>query len=109
MARDYNSQLNSLIGKYFDTMFEFMKNRPFGHSYEKGTTVLAQYAYYKKDEVKLNKCRELFAKFPDDNSGYARSIEKWLKPQYKPLEQGDQAKDYLLNDHDGKSHSISTD
>lgn len=106
VARDYNSQLNSLIGKYFDTMFEFMKNRPFGHSYEKGTTVLAQYAYYKKDDVKLNKCRELFAKFPDDNSGYARSIEKWLKPQYKPLEQGDQAKDYLLNDHDGKSHSI---
>jgi hypothetical protein len=32
--------------------------------------------------------------------------KQWLYPPYKALKAGDQAKDYTLNDHDGKPHSI---
>ena len=105
-ARYYRSQLDSLGEEYFNTMYEFMKDRPFGYSYECETAGLAQYAHKKKDEEKLEKCRKLYAKFPDDNSGFAPSIKRDLQPQYKSLEAGDKARDFTLYDHDGKPHGI---
>lgn len=106
VARYYRSQLDPLREEYFNIMYEFMKDRPFCYSYEYETSGLVDYAYRKKDEEKLEKCRKLYAKFPDDNSSYAISIKKELQPQYKSLEAGDQVKDFTLNDHDGKPHSI---
>ena len=108
-AHHYGSQLKTLYTKYFSTMYEFIKNREFSPSYELETTVLTQLAFYKEkdNEDYMNKCRELFAKFPKDhNSQNAYMIKQWLYPSYKPLEVGDQAKDFTLNDHDGKPHSI---
>ena len=105
-ARYYASQLASLWDGYFNTMYEFMKDRPFCFSFEYETGMLSQYAHDKKDEEKLEKCRKLFAKFPDDNSMYASSIKRDLQPQYKSLEAGDQARDFTLYDHDGKPHGI---
>ena len=108
-ARYYASQLAPLWegdSGYFNTMYEFMKDRSFSYFYECETAVLAQYAHDKKDEEKLEKCRKLFAKFPDDNSGFAPSIKRDLLPQYKSLEAGDQARDFTLYDHDGKPHGI---
>ena len=105
-ARYYRSQLAPLMEEYFNIMYEFMKDRPFCYSYEYETSGLVDYAYRKKDEEKLEKCRKLYAKFPDDNSSYAISIKKELQPQYKSLEAGDQVKDFTLTDHDGKPHSI---
>lgn len=105
-ARYYRSQLDSLGEEYFNTMYEFMKDRPFCYSFEWETAGLAQYAHRKKDEEKLEKCRKLFAKFPDDNNGYAPSIKRDLLPQYKSLEAGDKARDFTLYDHDGKPHGI---
>lgn len=105
-ARYYRLQLDSLGEEYFNIMYEFIKDRPFGYSYECETAGLAQYAHKKKDEEKLEKCRKLFAKFPDDNNGFAPGIKRDLQPQYKSLEAGDQVKDFTLNDHDGKPHSI---
>ena len=105
-ARYYRSQLAPLMEKYFNIMYEFMKDRPFGYSYECETAVLAEYAHRKKDEEKLEKCRKLYAKFPDDNSMYATSIKRFLQPQYKSLEAGDKARDFTLSDHDGKPHGI---
>ncbi|MBQ3945916.1 MAG: hypothetical protein II670_09975, partial [Alphaproteobacteria bacterium] len=105
-ARYYRSQLAPLMEEYFNTMYEFMKDRPFCYSYEYETSGLVDYAYRKKDEEKLEKCRKLYAKFPDDNSSNAIRIKKELQPQYKSLEAGDQVKDFTLNDHDGKPHSI---
>lgn len=105
-ARYYASQLAPLWDGYFNTMYEFMKDRPFCFSFEYETGMLSQYAHDKKDEEKLEKCRKLFAKFPDDNSMYASSIKRDLQPQYKSLEAGDQARDFTLYDHDGKPHGI---
>lgn len=105
-ARYYRSQLAPLMEEYFNIMYEFMKDRPFCYSYEYETSGLVDYAYRKKDEEKLEKCRKLFAKFPDDNSSYASSIKRDLQPQYKSLEAGDQARDFTLYDHDGKPHGI---
>lgn len=105
-ARYYRSQLDPLGEEYFNIMYEFMKDRPFCYSYEYETSGLVDYAYRKKDEEKLEKCRKLYAKFPDDNSSNAIRIKKELQPQYKSLEAGDQVKDFTLNDHDGKPHSI---
>lgn len=105
-ARYYRLQLDSLGEEYFNIMYEFIKDRPFGYSYECETAGLAQYAHKKKDEEKLEKCRKLFAKFPDDNNGFAPGIKRDLQPQYKSLEAGDKARDFTLNDHDGKPHSI---
>lgn len=106
VVRYYRSQLDPLKEEYFNIMYEFMKDRPFCYSYEYETTMLVDYAYQKKDEEKLEKCRKLYAKYPDDNSSYAISIKKELQPQYKSLEAGDQVKDFTLTDHDGKPHSI---
>ena len=106
VVRYYRSQLDPLKEEYFNIMYEFMKDRPFCYSYEYETTMLVDYAYQKKDEEKLEKCRKLYAKFPDDNSSFAISIKKELQPQYKSLEAGDQVKDFTLTDHDGKPHSI---
>ena len=105
-ARYYRSQLDSLGEEYFNTMYEFIKDRPFGYSFEYETTGLVDYAYRKKDEEKQEKCRKLYAKFPDDNSCFAPSIKRKLQPQYKSLEAGDQARDFTLIDHDGKPHGI---
>lgn len=106
VVRYYRSQLDPLKEEYFNIMYEFMKDRPFCYSYEYETTMLVDYAYQKKDEEKLEKCRKLYAKFPDDNSSFAISIKKELQPQYKSLVAGDQVKDFTLTDHDGKPHSI---
>ena len=105
-ARYYRSQLAPLWEGYFNTMYEFMKDRSFGISYEFEIAKLAEYAHYKKDEEKLEKCRKLYAKFPDDNSMYATSIKRYLQPQFKSLEAGDKARDFTLSDHDGKPHGI---
>ena len=100
-------QLRPLRLKYFNVMSEFIKNRDFSASYENELTTITQDAYFTEDEEKMNVCRELFAKFPKDyNSQNAYMTKQWLYPPYKALKAGDQAKDYTLNDHDGKPHSI---
>ena len=78
-AKAIRKQQKELFPKYFSAMSGFLKNRDFSPSYELELTMITQDAYFTEDEEKMNVCRELFAKFP---------------------------KDYTLNDHDGKPHSI---
>ena len=55
----------------------------------------------------MNICRELFAKVPKDYMSQSiYFVKKYLYPPFKPLKAGDQVKDFTLNDHDGKPHSI---
>jgi peroxiredoxin len=69
--------------------------------------MISQDAYYSDDEEKMNICRELFAKVPKDYmSESIYFVKKYLYPEIKPLKAGDQVKDFTLNDHDGKPHSI---
>ena len=106
-AKAIRKQQKELFPKYFSIMSEFIKNRDFSPSYELELTMITQDAYFTEDEEKMNVCRELFAKFPKDyNSQNAYMTKQWLYPPYKALKAGDQAKDYTLNDHDGKPHSI---
>ena len=88
-------------------MSEFLKNRDFSPSYENELTTISQDAYYSDDEEKMNICRELFAKVPKEHdSQNMYFLKKYLYPDFKPLKAGDQVKDFTLNDHDGKPHSI---
>ena len=100
-------QLRPLRLKYFNVMSEFLKNRDFSPSYESELAMISQDAYYSDDEEKMNICRELFAKVPKDYmSESIYFVKKYLYPEIKPLKAGDQVKDFTLNDHDGKPHSI---
>ena len=100
-------QLRPLRLKYFNVMSEFLKNRDFSASYESELAMISQDAYYSDDEEKMNICRELFAKVPKDYmSESIYFVKKYLYPEIKPLKAGDQVKDFTLNDHDGKPHSI---
>ncbi len=100
-------QLRPLRLKYFNVMSEFIKNRDFSASYESELAMISQDAYYSDDEEKMNICRELFAKVPKDYmSESIYFVKKYLYPEIKPLKAGDQVKDFTLNDHDGKPHSI---
>ena len=100
-------QLRPLRLKYFNVMSEFIKNRDFSASYESELAMITQDAYYSDDEEKMNICRELFAKVPKDYmSESIYFVKKYLYPEIKPLKAGDQVKDFTLNDHDGKPHSI---
>ena len=100
-------QLRPLRLKYFNVMSEFIKNRDFSASYESELAMISQDAYYSDDEEKMNICRELFAKVPKDYmSESIYFVKKYLYPEIKPLKAGDQVKDFTLNDHDGKTHSI---
>ena len=88
-------------------MSEFLKNRNFSPSYEEELARITETAYYSDDEEKMNICRELFAKVPKDYmSQHIYFVKKDLYPPFKPLKAGDQVKDFTLNDHDGKPHSI---
>ena len=100
-------QLRPLRLKYFNVMSEFIKNRDFSASYESELAMITQDAYYSDDEEKMNICRELFAKVPKDYMSQSiYFVKKYLYPEIKPLKAGDQVKDFTLNDHDGKTHSI---
>ena len=100
-------QLRPLRLKYFNVMSEFLKNRDFSASYESELAMISQDAYYSADEEKMNICRELFAKVPKDYMSQSiYFVKKYLYPPFKPLKAGDQVKDFTLNDHDGKPHSI---
>jgi hypothetical protein len=100
-------QLRPLRLKYFNVMSEFLKNRNFSPSYESELAMISQDAYYSDDEEKMNICRELFAKIPKEHdSQNMYFLKKYLYPDFKPLKAGDQVKDFTLNDHDGKPHSI---
>ena len=100
-------QLRPLRLKYFNVMSEFIKNRDFSPSYESELAMISQDAYYSDDEEKMNICRELFAKVPKDYMSQSiYFVKKYLYPEIKPLKAGDQVKDFTLNDHDGKPHSI---
>ena len=100
-------QLRPLRLKYFNVMSEFLKNRNFSPSYESELAMISQDAYYSDDEEKMNICRELFAKVPKDYMSQSiYYVKKYLYPEIKPLKAGDQVKDFTLNDHDGKPHSI---
>ena len=100
-------QLRPLRLKYFNVMSEFIKNRDFSPSYESELAMISQDAYYSDDEEKMNICRELFAKVPKDYMSQSiYYVKKYLYPEIKPLKAGDQVKDFTLNDHDGKPHSI---
>ena len=100
-------QLRPLRLKYFNVMSEFIKNRDFSASYESELAMITQDAYYSDDEEKMNICRELFAKVPKDYMSQSiYFVKKYLYPEIKPLKAGDQVKDFTLNDHDGKPHSI---
>ena len=100
-------QLRPLRLKYFNVMSEFLKNRDFSPSYEHELAMISQDAYYSDDEEKMNICRELFAKVPKDYMSQSiYYVKKYLYPEIKPLKAGDQVKDFTLNDHDGKPHSI---
>ena len=100
-------QLRPLRLKYFNVMSEFIKNRDFSASYESELAMISQDAYYSDDEEKMNICRELFAKVPKDYMSQSiYFVKKYLYPEIKPLKAGDQVKDFTLNDHDGKPHSI---
>ena len=100
-------QLRPLRLKYFNVMSEFIKNRDFSASYESELAMITQDAYYSDDEEKMNICRELFAKVPKDYMSQSiYYVKKYLYPEIKPLKAGDQVKDFTLNDHDGKPHSI---
>ena len=100
-------QLRPLRLKYFNVMSEFIKNRDFSASYESELAMITQDAYYSDDEGKMNICRELFAKVPKDYMSQSiYYVKKYLYPEIKPLKAGDQVKDFTLNDHDGKPHSI---
>ena len=100
-------QLRPLRLKYFNVMSEFLKNRDFSPSYESELAMISQDAYYSDDEEKMNICRELFAKVPKDYMSQSiYYVKKYLYPEIKPLKAGDQVKDFTLNDHDGKPHSI---
>ena len=100
-------QQKALQPKYFAVMSEFLKNRDFSPSYEIELTTISQDAYYSDDEEKMNICRELFAKVPKEYESQAvYYMKKYLYLEIKPLKAGDQVKDFTLNDHDGKPHSI---
>ena len=106
-AQNIAKQLRPLRLKYFNVMSEFLKNRDFSPSYENELTTISQDAYYSDDEEKMNICRELFAKVPKDYMSQSiYFVKKYLYPEIKPLKAGDQVKDFTLNDHDGKPHSI---
>ena len=93
--------------KYFNVMSEFLKNRDFSEKYEEELWAIAQNAYFADDEEKMDICRKLFEKIPKDHESQAvYYIKKYLYPEIKPLKAGDKVKDFTLNDHDGKSHSI---
>ena len=100
-------QQKALLPKYCAVMSEFMKKRDFSPSYEKELVMITQDAYFADDEEVMNICRELFAKVPKDyESQDVYYMKKYLYPDFKPLKAGDKAKDFTLNDHDGKPHSI---
>lgn len=106
-AKRISKQQKALLPKYFAVMSEFMKKRDFSPSYEKELVMITQDAYFADDEEVMNICRELFAKVPKDyESQDVYYTKKYLYPDFKPLKAGDKAKDYTLNDHDGKPHSI---
>ena len=106
-AQNIAKQLRSLKFKYFNVMSEFLKNRNFSPSYEEELARITETAYYSDDKEKMNICRELFAKVPKDYmSQHIYFVKKDLYPPFKPLKAGDQVKDFTLNDHDGKPHSI---
>jgi len=100
-------QQKELRPKYYAVMSEFLKNRDFSENYEDELWTITQHAYFADDEEKLDKCRELFAKIPKDyDSQGVYYIKKYLYPEIMPLKAGDKVKDFTLNDHDGKPHSI---
>ena len=100
-------QQKALQPKYFAVMSEFLKNRDFSPSYENELTMITQDAFFADDEARMDVCRKLFAKIPKDyNSQSVYYMKKYLYPKIKPLKAGDQVKDFTLNDHDGKPHSI---
>ena len=100
-------QLRPLRLKYFNVMSEFLKNRDFSPSYEIELTTISQDAFFADDEARMDVCRKLFAKIPKDYESQAvYYMKKYLYPEIKPLKAGDQVKDFTLNDHDGKPHSI---
>ena len=106
-AKAINKQQKELKPKYFSVMSEFLKNRDFSPSYERELAMITQDAYYAEDEEKIDICRKLFEKVPNDyNSQDVYFIKKYLYPEFKSLKTGDQVKDFTLNDHDGKPHSI---
>ena len=106
-AKRISKQQKALLPKYCAVMSEFMKKRDFSPSYEKELVMITQDAYFADDEEVMNICRELFAKVPKDyESQDVYYMKKYLYPDFKPLKAGDKAKDFTLNDHDGKPHSI---
>ena len=106
-AQNIAKQLRPLRLKYFNVMSEFLKNRDFSASYESELAMISQDAYYSDDEEKMDICRKLFAKVPKDYMSQSiYFVKKYLYPPFKPLKAGDQVKDFTLNDHDGKPHSI---
>ena len=106
-AKRISKLQKALLPKYCAVMSEFMKKRDFSPSYEKELVMITQDAYFADDEEVMNICRELFAKVPKDyESQDVYYMKKYLYPDFKPLKAGDKAKDFTLNDHDGKPHSI---
>ena len=100
-------QQKALQPKYFAVMSEFLKNRDFSPSYENELAMITQDAFFADDETRMEVCRKLFAKIPKDYESQAvYYMRKYLYPEIKPLKAGDQVKDFTLNDHDGKPHSI---
>ena len=100
-------QQKALQPKYFAVMSEFLKNRDFSPSYENELAMITQDAFFADDEARMDVCRKLFAKIPKDYESQAvYYMKKYLYPEIKPLKAGDQVKDFTLNDHDGKPHSI---
>lgn len=99
--------LRPLRPKYFKIMYEFIKDRDFSNAFEMETATLTNIAFQNDNKEDMDKCRELFAKFPKDHmSQQVYSIKEQLYPKYQVLKAGDQAKDYTLRDHDDKPHSI---
>ena len=93
--------------KYNATMYEFIKDRNFSPVFVEELYSIAEYAFNADNEENMSKCRELYAKIPKDyNSSEVYYLKKDLYPPFKPLKAGDQVKDFTLNDHDGKPHSI---
>ena len=93
--------------KYNATMYEFIKDRNFSPVFVEELYSIAEYAFNADNEENMSKCRELYAKIPKDyNSSEVYYLKKYLFPDYKPLKAGDMVKDFILNDHEGKPHSI---
>lgn len=110
-AREESKRIHTLRKpleqNYYATMYEFIKDRNFSPIFAEVLYAITKYAFYADDEENMDKCRKLYAKIPKDyNKSEFFQLKKFLYPDFKPLKAGDKVKDFTLNDHDGKPHSI---